>query len=223
MLPLLVPHLQASSYVIHTYAAITIERILFIKVNSLFLLSQSDLRPYSESILSTLLKKIKTGATPEKVAENEALMKAVMRVIITSRQALTPYYVTVLGELVSILGEISKNPSNPKFNLYTFESISALVRYGLPLPFPFEVLTRGTDSSLLGVLLRSPLSKLPSSLLSLRSSRPTSQISLPSSFKSCPNSSNFIQRERSPARTKRYSPPCSLQRYGSKKGTSRLW
>lgn len=51
-----------------------------------------------------------------------------MRVIITARQALTPIYVTVLSHLTRILGEISKNPSNPKFNHFTFESISALVR-----------------------------------------------------------------------------------------------
>ena len=52
-----------------------------------------------------------------------------MRVIITARQAMTPIYGTVLQHLMSITGEISKNPSNPKFNHYTFESISALVRY----------------------------------------------------------------------------------------------
>lgn len=52
-----------------------------------------------------------------------------MRVIITARQGLTPTYVTVLSHLTRILGEISKNPSNPKFNHYTFESISALVRF----------------------------------------------------------------------------------------------
>ncbi len=52
-----------------------------------------------------------------------------MRVIITARQALTPSYVTVLGHLTKILAEISKNPSNPKFNHFTFESISALVRF----------------------------------------------------------------------------------------------
>ena len=51
-----------------------------------------------------------------------------MRVIITARQALTPTYQTVLGHLTRILGEIMKNPSNPKFNHFTFESISALIR-----------------------------------------------------------------------------------------------
>ena len=39
--PLLVPHLQNSSFVIHTYAAITIERILFIKQNGAFMCASS--------------------------------------------------------------------------------------------------------------------------------------------------------------------------------------
>jgi exportin-2 (importin alpha re-exporter) len=37
VLPLLVPHLENPSFVIHTYAAITIERILFIKQKGSFL------------------------------------------------------------------------------------------------------------------------------------------------------------------------------------------
>ena len=52
-----------------------------------------------------------------------------MRLIITARQSLTPVYETILSRLVNILGEISKNPSNPKFNQYCFESVSALIRW----------------------------------------------------------------------------------------------
>jgi exportin-2 (importin alpha re-exporter) len=62
-----------------------------------------------------------------------------MRVIITARQAMTPIHATVLQHLTNIMGEISKNPSNPKFNHYTFESMSALVRFvvaGTPSTLP---------------------------------------------------------------------------------------
>ena len=55
-------------------------------------------------------------------------MPGAMRVIITARQTLTLVYANVLSRLVNILGEISKNPSNPKFNQYCFESVSALIR-----------------------------------------------------------------------------------------------
>ncbi|SCZ88440.1 BZ3500_MvSof-1268-A1-R1_Chr2-1g04412 [Microbotryum saponariae] len=138
VLPLLVPHIEHPSFVIHTYASITIERILFIKQNGAFLCGQADIRPYSENILNALFKVILRGETPQLIAANDHLMKSVMRVIITSRQALTPIYVTVLRNLTGILGEISKNPSNPKFNHFTFESISALARF----------VTAGTPSTL---------------------------------------------------------------------------
>lgn len=62
-----------------------------------------------------------------------------MRVVITARQAMTPIYGIVLEHLTKIMGEISKNPSNPKFNHYTFESMSALVRFvtaGTPATLP---------------------------------------------------------------------------------------
>ena len=90
-----------------------------------------------------LFTNIQKGDTPEKIAENDYLMKCevilpathpslhrlgAMRVIITARQSLTPAYEAVLDRLVNILGEISKNPSNPKFNQYCFESVSALIR-----------------------------------------------------------------------------------------------
>ena len=52
-----------------------------------------------------------------------------MRVIITARSTLASSYEAVFTRLINILGEISKNPSNPKFNQYCFESLSALIRY----------------------------------------------------------------------------------------------
>jgi exportin-2 (importin alpha re-exporter) len=51
-----------------------------------------------------------------------------MRVVLTARQTLTPVYTAILQRLVNIIGHISRNPSNPKFNQYTFESVSALIR-----------------------------------------------------------------------------------------------
>jgi len=51
-----------------------------------------------------------------------------MRVIATARQALTHVYERTLSRLVTILGVISKNPSNPRFDQYIFEAISGLMR-----------------------------------------------------------------------------------------------
>jgi exportin-2 (importin alpha re-exporter) len=52
-----------------------------------------------------------------------------MRLILTAKQTLTPQYERTLQRLVNILGVVSKNPSNPNFDQYLFESISALLRY----------------------------------------------------------------------------------------------
>ncbi|OXB34588.1 importin-alpha export receptor [Cryptococcus neoformans] len=139
VLPLLVQHLASDNYVISSYAAITIERILFIKVERQALFTQADIRPFAENILMALFANIEKGGTPEKIAENDYLMKCVMRVIITARTSLTPLHEGILTRLVNIMGEISKNPSNPKFNQYCFESVSALIRFvceGTPAALP---------------------------------------------------------------------------------------
>ncbi|BGP55866.1 hypothetical protein JCM8202_002291 [Rhodotorula sphaerocarpa] len=129
VLPLLTPHLQNPSFVIHTYAALTIERILFIKQEGSPMFGQTDIQDHAEGILMALFKIIESGTSPQQIAANEHLMKSAMRVIVTARQSLASKYSAILQHLVAILGEISKNPSNPKFNHFTFESISALVRF----------------------------------------------------------------------------------------------
>ena len=55
-----------------------------------------------------------------------------MRVIITARSSLVEGFESILTRLVTILGVISKNPSNPNFDQYIFESISALMRCVIP-------------------------------------------------------------------------------------------
>lgn len=52
----------------------------------------------------------------------------VMRVILTARQTLIPRFEHTLNRLVSILGITSKNPSNPRFDQFIFESIAGLIR-----------------------------------------------------------------------------------------------
>lgn len=184
VLPLLVPHLENPSFVIHTYAAMTIERVLFIKRDNKLLLvppiapqtgltvghsfNQGDIRPFAESIIIALLKNVEKGATPEEIAKNDHLMKCVMRVIITARQALIPSYNNILQHLVAILTEVSKNPSNPRFNHFAFESISALIRCVWSSNTTCRSLYQCTflDSSLLVMQLRCPTSSSHSSLRS---------------------------------------------------------
>lgn len=131
VLPLLVRHLQSPSYVTSSYAAIAIERVLFLKSSqskTTPLFTPADVRPFAEPILMALFNNIKSGQTPEKIAENDYLMRCVMRLVVTARESMVDARGPVLSNLTFILSQILKNPSNPKFSQYCFESISALIR-----------------------------------------------------------------------------------------------
>jgi len=93
VLPALIHHLSSSNYVSYSYAAITIERVLFIKRGNAMLyvrivifaifyrftsvasFSQVDISDTAKPILIALFAKIRSGDTPEKIAENDYLMK----------------------------------------------------------------------------------------------------------------------------------------------------
>lgn len=131
VLPLLVQHLQSDNVGIHTYAAVAIERILIIRggPGNKPLFTPQDVSPFAEQMLLALFGKIEAGGTPEKVAENEFLMKCVMRVLTATREQLAGAYTTLLQHLGNIVTTIAKNPSNPKFSQFAFESLAALIRF----------------------------------------------------------------------------------------------
>lgn len=129
VLPLLVHHLAAPNYVTSTYAAIAIERVLFLRSNGAPLFSAQDVQPFAQEVLRALFASIERGETPEKMAENDHLMKCVMRVLLTARQTTTACAGMVLQHLVHILSVTSRNPSNPRFTQFLFEALAALVRY----------------------------------------------------------------------------------------------
>ncbi|KAG5436875.1 hypothetical protein PCANB_001628 [Pneumocystis canis] len=131
-LPLLTNHLCFPNYAVYTYAAITIEAILDLNKKSNFLVGKLDIVLLSKELLENLFKLIEKASTPEKLSENDFLMKCTMRVIATIKEGIIPLVDTVSSYLINIVVEISKNPSNPKFNHYVFESLSALIRYIAP-------------------------------------------------------------------------------------------
>jgi hypothetical protein len=89
-----VAHLRSDNYVCYSYAAITIERILFIKQNNRLLyvgiilcyissiiilrFTQADIHGFANEILVALFDKIEAGNSPEKVSENDYLMKCTL-------------------------------------------------------------------------------------------------------------------------------------------------
>ena len=134
-------YLATEDYVVYTYAAVTLDRLLLLKRDNVPIFTKTDLSPLLQDLLGSIFQRIIVDPRPEKLAENDFLIKCslplplrsliigMMRVMVTSRDGLEPYMPVLTQNLVGILGEISKNPSNPRFNHYLFECLAALIRY----------------------------------------------------------------------------------------------
>lgn len=131
IMPILANFLQMNEYVVYTYAAVTIERILTIRQSNtspFFIFNKTDLSDSAKILLNNLLRLIlKQGSSPEKLAENEFLMRALFRVLQTSEDTVQDMFPDILGQLLNIINVIAKNPSNPRFSHYTFESIGSIM------------------------------------------------------------------------------------------------
>jgi exportin-2 (importin alpha re-exporter) len=130
-MPLLVNRLGDSNYVVYTYAAIAVERVLYLAdENGKPLIDPANITPLSKDLVEHLFSLIEQDSAPEKIQENEFLMRCVMRLLIVIKEGVLPITGTVLQHLVSITNIMYRNPSNPRFYYYHFESIGALIRYG---------------------------------------------------------------------------------------------
>ena len=153
VLPILGGFLNSDEYVVYTYSAITIERVLSIRESNTspnFIFTKSDLDTSAAVLLRNLINLIlKQGTSPEKLAENEFLMKAVLRVLQMSSN-IKQEFPGFLTQLIGILNTISKNPSNPRFSHYTFESIGIILSLceDSALPHIIDIMT----PSLLSIL-----------------------------------------------------------------------
>lgn len=132
--PPLVANLGSSNYVVYTYASIAVERVLSLNdANQKPLFGKEEVQPFAKDLLEHLFQLIEKDAAPEKVQENEFLMRCVMRVLIVIKDGIVPITDMVCQHLVQITLVISKNPSNPRFYYYHFEALGALIRLETPL------------------------------------------------------------------------------------------
>lgn len=132
--PLLVKHLGSSDYIVYSYSAVALERVMALS-NDLNqpIISQVDVKSLSAQLLQHLFELIEKSSEPAKLQENEFLMRCVMRVLIVIRDGVIPITDSVLAHLINITQIISQNPSNPRFYYYHFEAIGALIRSALTL------------------------------------------------------------------------------------------
>lgn len=143
-LPLLIQHLKSSNPVVYTYSAITIEKLLsmssFSDASHAPVFNKDDVQPFIHDLVTNLFALILSGnsSVPEKLAENEFLVKCLMKVLNTAENKLdsssnendTKFRSTIITQLLKIIEITSKNPSNPKFSHYVFESLGLLLKFG---------------------------------------------------------------------------------------------
>lgn len=127
--PLLITHLGSPVVVVHTFAAYTIERILFTKDDvvsgpGVYKIASSDLSVLIEPLFTALFAIVDN----QEHNENDYVMKCVMRSLIRVGEDILPVTEIVLVKLNAALGRVAANPRNPQFNHYLFESIAVLVK-----------------------------------------------------------------------------------------------
>jgi exportin-2 (importin alpha re-exporter) len=133
--PLLVRHLASPNYVVYSYAAIAVERVLALQDdNRLPIVGKEAVAPLAKDLLEHLFKLIEKDKGADKaqaatkIQDNEFLMRCVMRVLIVIREEVVPLADGLLKHFAEITEIISINPSNPRFCYYHFEAIGAVVR-----------------------------------------------------------------------------------------------
>ncbi|KAF3021517.1 importin-alpha export receptor [Neopestalotiopsis sp. 37M] len=129
----LIQNLGSDNYVVYTYAAIAVERVLYLTDdagNHVF--TRTDIEPFAKDLLDHLFKLVEKDTASAKMQENEFLMRCIMRVLIVMKDGVLPFADMVLDHLVKITAVIKENPSNPRFYYYHFEALGALVKNGSP-------------------------------------------------------------------------------------------
>lgn len=138
----LIQNMGSSNYVVYTYAAIAVERVLFLTDDAgRHVFTRADIDQFAKDLLAHLFQLVEKEQVPAKMQENEFLMRCIMRVLIVVKEGVLPYSDMVLAHLIKITLVIKENPSNPRFYYYHFEALGALVRNCAPVaPSKFEQL-----------------------------------------------------------------------------------
>lgn len=130
LLPAIIQHLSSKTVAVHTYACYTLDRML-VTTEAMegagakqYKLQNTDLSPVLESMFNGLFSIVENVGA----GENEYAMKCVTRTLATAAQDVVPVHEFVIQKLTAVLAVVAKNPRQPQFNHYLFESIALLVR-----------------------------------------------------------------------------------------------
>jgi exportin-2 (importin alpha re-exporter) len=127
------PHLVALSgsplQVLHSYAALALERLLLMRdpaqPQQLRLLGTADVFPHLSALLTNLFGALGLECS----RENEYVMKCVMRTLTFAESDIVGLVEPLLAKLNGVLERVAANPTNPVFSHYLFESTAAMVRF----------------------------------------------------------------------------------------------
>lgn len=125
-LPHMIKHLQTESVVVHSYAACALDKVLILRAadGKTPLVSGAQLSQYASELFNGLFSTLSLPGS----AENEYVMKAIMRSFSTLQEASMPFMGHALPKLTEILTTVAKNPSKPHFNHYIFETFSLSIK-----------------------------------------------------------------------------------------------
>ena len=125
LLPLLEKFLLHDSFVVHSFAAVTIELILSWKdfPSKTSKISQTALRPHAQKLLGALFGILNNPDS----TENEYVMKAIFQVLKSAKGDVSGYATEVLEALLGTLRRIADNPRIPVFNHFVFECIVTVI------------------------------------------------------------------------------------------------
>lgn len=126
ILPLIMRYLKSDDYVVYTYAALTIERILAMRGNDKqSIISKELLQPHLQELLISLFSILDKDDS----SENDYVMKCIMRVCNVAQDTMTVYAGIIIQKITAKLSYVAQNPKNPNFNHNLFETIAALIQY----------------------------------------------------------------------------------------------
>ena len=129
--------LASESNVVHSYAALCIERMLALREGTARRYSAADIASFVQPLLTGLFGAL---SLPES-EENEYVMKCIMRVIATLEGQVASIAGACMQPLSEKLLAVAKNPINSNFNHFLFEAVAALIHFSTK-----------TDPALLGQL-----------------------------------------------------------------------
>lgn len=119
LLPSLSNWIKHDNDVIVTYTAHAIDRLIHNKENGM---RRQDLQPVAVPLVQSLMKSLANLQQP-----NERVSRALFRVVRTVEDAIDSIVGDLLGLLNRQIVELAKNPTNPSYSHYIFETISSVV------------------------------------------------------------------------------------------------